>query len=756
MKSRLLTLALTLFTLSATAQISHEGQPLHWDSDFTPEVEYKQMPAIDMDAVRAADEITDKVKESAWRFGIEHEVAFNMENSGEWTFEEGLHVWRLGLTCPEALNVSLFLSEFNMPKGGKLLIWNSDRSDYLGAFTSENNKEWGSLSIGLIQGESIVLEYQVVPASKGKGAIEVGQVIHGYRSLLERKAMGPYGNSGSCNINVNCPEGADWQVEKRSVALIINGGYAHCTGALVNNTANDGTPYFLTANHCLGNPTNWVYYFNHESSTCSGSTGPTNQSVSGSTLLASSASSDFALIELSTTPPASYNVEYAGWDHSGVQPQSATGIHHPSGDVKKICHENDSPYASTASGASVWWIDQWEDGVTEPGSSGSPLFDQNHRIVGQLYGGAAACSGTVNNGAYDYYGRFDVSWGLGASTYLDPLGTGVAVLNSYPTNADPSQGCTDPTACNYNPDATTDNGSCLYNDVCGECGGDGSSCSGCTNSAACNYDPSASVDDGSCIIGGSDLVIDILLDNYPSETSWELTGPNGFSLSGSGYSTQGGTVIESICLGEGCYTFVINDAYSDGICCGYGNGAYSLTLDGTVVASGGEFLSSETSTFCVEPLVTDVPGCTEMGACNYNSNATTNDGSCEYGVMAYVDGDSDGFGDVAVADVCLPLPAGMVLVGGDCDDTSASIYPGAAGTAEDFDNNCNGAVEGDELSPTDCYGDLNEDAQITVADLLIVLSEFGCTENCTADVNGDGTVTVQDILELLTIFGSGC
>ena len=760
MKSRLLTLALVLFTLSATAQISHDGTPLQWQNKaFTPEIPTLVMPEIDMDAVRAADAVTDKVKESAWRFGIEHEVSLNTENSGVWTFEENIHVWRLAVNCPDALNISFFLSKFEMPKGGKLLIWNADRTDYLGAFTRENNKKWGSLSIGLLQGETLVLEYQVPEASKGKGSLEIGQIIHGYRSLLERKAavMGPFGNSGACNINVNCPEGAEWQTEKRSVALIVNGGYAQCTGALVNNTANDGTPYFLTANHCLGTPTNWVYYFNHESSTCSGSTGPTNQSVSGSTLLASSGSSDFALVELSSAPPASYNVEFAGWDHSGVQPQSATGIHHPSGDVKKICHEEDSPYASTASGASVWWIDQWEDGVTEPGSSGSPLFDQNHRIIGQLYGGAAACAGSVNNGAYDFYGRFDVSWGLGASTYLDPLGTGVAVLNSYPTNADPSQGCTDSTACNYNPDATSDNGSCLYNDVCGECGGDGSACSGCTNSLACNYNPFASFDDGSCIIGGAELVIDILLDDYPSETSWTLTGDNGTSISGAGYSTQGGNVVVTECLGNGCYTFTITDEYGDGICCGYGIGSYSVILGGEVVASGGSFTDTESTEFCYETIV-DVPGCTEMGACNYDANATSNNGSCEYGVTAYVDSDGDGIGgDIAVADICLPLPAGMVTQSGDCDDANNAIYPGAAGTAEGVDNNCNGTIDAGEEAPVEeCYGDLNSDGQITVADLLLVLSEFGCTESCMTDVNGDGTVTVQDILELLTIFGSVC
>ena len=132
---------------------------------------------------------------------------------------------------------------------------------------------------------------------------------------------------------------------------------------------------------------------------------------------------------------------------------------------QKICFDEDPAYTSTAGSAQVWWIDAWESGVTEPGSSGSPLFDQNQRIIGQLYGGAAACSGSVNNGAYDYYGRMDVSWGVGLSGYLDPLGTGQLTLDSYPTNSNPDAGCTDSPVCNYDPEATEDNGTCLENDV---------------------------------------------------------------------------------------------------------------------------------------------------------------------------------------------------------------------------------------------------------------------------------------------------
>ncbi|MGB1481168.1 MAG: trypsin-like peptidase domain-containing protein, partial [Flavobacteriales bacterium] len=620
---------------------------------------WKSFQALDVATLLAEDVATANIKDAPWRFGVEHEVFWNMQNSGNWSEESGFRVWRLGVRAEGATSLSFYLSRFVVPKGGELFVWDEERTHFLGSFTHENVKEWEGLALSLMEGDSVVLEYREPLSIPATGEIEVSQVVQGYRSLLRREAellaenasSGPFGNSGACNINVNCPEGADWQVEKQAVALIVNGGFATCTGSLVNNTANDGTPYFLTANHCLGTPNTWTYYFNHESSTCSGSTGPTNNSISGGSLLVNNGGSDVALIQLSSAPPASWGVEYAGWDASGASPQNATGIHHPSGDVKKICFENNSPYTSTAGGAQVWWISQWEAGVTEPGSSGSPLFDQNHRIIGQLYGGAAACSGTVNNGAYDYYGRFDISWGLGVSQYLDPLGTGVQVLDGYPTGFNPDNGCTDPTACNYSPDAIYDDGSCTSNDDCGVCGGDNSTCGGCTNPGACNFDPSAVVDDGSCVLNGVNLTFTLLTDNYPAETTWNIVNDAGdIVMEGGPYSGTQTTYTATECVASGCYTLTVNDSYGDGIQYGGVVGNYELVDgDGNVLAqvvTGGNFGSQATHDFCVEAGGPDVPGCTEASACNYDPTATTNDGSCTYSQPYFLDSDNDGYGEV--------------------------------------------------------------------------------------------------------------
>lgn len=657
-----------LFVLQTTnGQVSQGGLPLWNDMSALESLEIQRMPSIDLAALQTADAITDKVKSAAWRFGEEFAVDLGLEH-GAWTEKNETSVWRMVVEAPGALAMSVNFSQFHLPKGAKLFLWNRDHIEFIGGFDHRNHKDWGGLATGLVAGDALVIELQVPTEKRDMCALRVDQVVHAYRDIVGKAALvsealgeqrGPFGNSGACNINVNCPEGATWQCEKRSVALIVQGGFSVCTGALVNNTAQDGAPLFLTANHCLpgsGNVGNWTFYFNHETAGCTGNSGPTNQTVSGGDLLVSSGASDFGLLLLDETPPESYDVFFSGWDGSDDETvQNATGLHHPSGDLKKICLEEDAPYHDNAAGAAVWWISQWEAGVTEPGSSGSPLFDQNHRIIGQLYGGSAACNGNVNNGQIDYYGRMGVSFNNGITEHLDPLGLGIDVLDGYP-----AEGCVTSFVLDMGigianaPDAVLCGGGEVFIDVTLSNFGENNLTSA-TLGYSVNGGPQQTVDwtgnlaqyavatltlPGISAVDGTtevevlvlsvngtddengfndgaiveftafaedtfDFSFELVLDDYGSETTWEIRRQGNTVYSGGPYedNNNGQVISIPLCLEAGCYILEVEDAYGDGMCCSFGDGSFTvLDPEGDVVLTGGDFGASDVTQFCTSAM----------------------------------------------------------------------------------------------------------------------------------------------------------
>jgi lysyl endopeptidase len=656
----LLALVAMIVATPIFAQITQGGEPFSWNEPYGVHHDFETMSTLDLDLLRSQDEVTDQYKEAPYRFGVEHSVSFSPANTGGWNvLEDGTQIWQMAIECPEALSISFLFDEYELPKGARLFIWAADRTQFLGSYNHENNKEAGSFAVGLIYTDQVVIELQVDEGVSTDFPFHLSQVVHGYRDILNKyfevqAERGPFGNSGACNINVNCPEADEWQIEKRSVALIVSGGFAVCSGAMVNNTAQDGTPYFLTANHCLGGETNWVFYFNHEAANCNGNTGPTDQSISGSTLKASNSGSDFGLLELSEEPPADFDVQYSGWDATDDESVvNATGIHHPSGDVKKICFEDDDPYHANQAGAAVWYIDEWELGVTEGGSSGSPLFDHNHRIIGQLYGGFAACSGPVNNGQADWYGRFGVSWdGNSASSrlrdWLDPSNSGAMVLDGWPegfvafendasvnsiqgiedvicdTSIEPSfnirnNGTETLTSAtihyqlNDDPEGTIDWTGSLEQyeqeevDIPELMLADGDN-----TFTAWVTDPNGVPDENEnnnqaevefeAITGDAfDYTLNIILDDYGSEITWEVKQGGNVLYSGGPYPNDADQQLETrtMCLNDGCYTFTIFDSFGDGICCEYGEGSYEL-IDpmGDTVVTGGEYGDDESTFFC--------------------------------------------------------------------------------------------------------------------------------------------------------------
>jgi len=428
----LLGLAVTLSLASmAGAQAGDGGLPPSFEQRLETAAPLELMPPVDTLGLLAEDEAVASSGEPApYRFGWGHEVGFDLENSGLWEdLPSGERLWRLRVESPGAWSLNLIFDRYELPEGARLYVHN-DAGRVLGAFTSDLNQPHGMFATEPLAGDAVTLEY-VEPQSAPIGGLRLDQVVHAYRDILGPGAAGQAAKrgtgttkSGSCNINVNCPLGANWQDQKRSVARLVMGTLL-CTGALINNTANNSKQYFLTANHCYaGNPAVWVFQFNYESPNCTGG-GAVPQSVTGAQLRSRGPISDYCLVEITQAIPTAYDVFFSGWSRSSTPSTTSTGIHHPQGDIKKICQDTNSALPSSFGGAPCWRVASWEFGVTEGGSSGSPLYDQNKRVVGQLYGGQATCSYLFN----DYYGRFDFSWNSGMKNFLDPAGLNPMTLD---------------------------------------------------------------------------------------------------------------------------------------------------------------------------------------------------------------------------------------------------------------------------------------------------------------------------------------
>ncbi|HNW50367.1 MAG TPA: trypsin-like peptidase domain-containing protein, partial [Prolixibacteraceae bacterium] len=421
------------------------------------------IPSATLDSVYPQKMISeDKLLGIQNRYGVveptvidikKESVATKIENKGT--------IWRYQFDSPDAYSLGINFQSFHIPEKASLFIYNPEKGKVAGAFTSINNKESKLFTLADFIGGSVILEYFEPDSAEYSGEVIIGSVTLAYRAQT---------TAATSRIGVNCPTGDDWQVEKNSVCRMTfnDGRYAYlCSGALINNVREDGTPYFLTANHCLSTSSEastLVTYFNYENSTCSSNDASLNHSLSGATLKATLAGSDFTLLLLDENPLSAYKPYFAGWDASGDNPESGVCIHHPEGTPKCISVDQDKIYDNTTliswdnhtySALHSHWDVQFDVGNIEEGSSGGPLFDQNKRIVGQLHGG----SDTDN-----FYGKLSVSWASSTTAtkqlkaWLDPDGTGVKTLDGMGTNVSPKAKFTTQItkACTNNPVQLTD------------------------------------------------------------------------------------------------------------------------------------------------------------------------------------------------------------------------------------------------------------------------------------------------------------
>jgi PKD repeat protein len=447
--------------ISSMAQISEGGIPLSFTiNHLAVQFDQKEFAVPDLEQLMLEDQLNAESKyPKPERMAISVLVNLDLKSAGSWeTLPDGSLIWRLKITVPGALALGVYYDHFYMPEGSKLFLYNEAKTQVIGAFTSQNNPESGLFATEFIQGDAVTLEYTEPAGTTEEAVISISEVAYAYRFIsftnngLERDQSWP------CMINVVCSEGDGWGDQIKGIArLSIKIGYTYwwCSGSLINNTSNNRVPYLLTAEHCgegasISDLNQWIFYFNYQSSTCSGNYGPSSNTVTGCQLKAKDPisgpgggeggggiGSDFELIKLNSTPPSSYNVYYNGWNRTNTPADSGVCLHHPAGDIKKVSTflypmSSSTWWNGTPSHWKVYWAET-EHGLSimEGGSSGSPVFDEDRLIMGDLSGGYE--SNSCNNPSPAWFGKVWFSWDQNGSTpasrlkdWLDPTNTGIS------------------------------------------------------------------------------------------------------------------------------------------------------------------------------------------------------------------------------------------------------------------------------------------------------------------------------------------
>ena len=460
-----------LFSILYT-QTTLELSPKSFTNNIKNELHQIVMPEIDIDQLLIEDQNTPPG--SPFRYGHIFEVDYNLNNSGTWEIlEDGSKLWRLQLKSEDAYSIGIEYDYFQIPQDSEFYVYNSNAEYIFGAYSSHNNQPDYLFATPLVKGDVIILEYFEPADAEFEGQIHLSEIIHDYKDI-----MNFFDNGGNdqriCATNTHgggqlCPEAEPYEMVINATSWLDMGGFI-CSGSMVNNTSYDLSKYYMTAWHCTNgdNPSTFRFYFNYGAYTCSSDNGTAGIGLYGSQLLATSngMDADWTLLNITggNVPDdvwESWKIFYAGWNRSTDNPTISCAIHHPNGSPKRINFDDDTAYSAAwnQGDPGTHWRVFWDNGGTQGGSSGCPLYDENFRLVGVLSGGPDVPCG--DPGSYDLYGKFDRAWD-DVKQWLDPNDTGAMYVDGTYDGSMIIEGCTDPDAENYNSDANIDDGSCFY------------------------------------------------------------------------------------------------------------------------------------------------------------------------------------------------------------------------------------------------------------------------------------------------------
>lgn len=413
----------------------------------------KRITLPSFDAQKLVDE--GKINENIdrpFRFGKGFDTEITLAN-GEWRNVDEGRLWSMEFQSHGAYSINFVFDQFFLSDSAKLYVTNADGTMLYGPVTSKQNTKNGYFLTDLIQGDDVTIYLFEPNSEKGKSKLTIKRVVHAYKNLFSNMAYGNLGGSESCNNDIACfPV---WDEESDAVALVLlSNGTEWCSGSLLMTANQSFRPYFLSAFHCIdssipygslsateiSDAENWMFKFQYKKVTCGGSTSTTGVTYNGAVFRAAWNATDFSLMEMDNSPVGDTGISWLGWDRSGNTPTSGTGIHHPAGDVMKISFDVNQFQTSSWGGTNNHWLLAFDDGVVQKGSSGSPILDQNDRVVGQLHGNQNYNQDlTFCEQSRAEYGRFNNSWrGNGTDTtrlsnWLDPCDLGVETTNTTRT-----------------------------------------------------------------------------------------------------------------------------------------------------------------------------------------------------------------------------------------------------------------------------------------------------------------------------------
>ena len=437
-----------LFSMVMIGQAQDEkgGTPYSFSAKkLSMNIPQMSLPPVNHVALLEEDAINGK--NNPLRISVHQTLHYTMNNSGRLDIlDDGSKLWRVNIKSPNAYAVYLHFSSFEIPEGAELFVYTPDREFVRGKYLKKNEGE--DFYVLDIPGDEIIVEYYEPAGAAFTGHFEIAYLGHVYRDVFVTKGM--WGNAeGKCHLNVMCPEVQhQWQNQVNSVVCIrmLTSQTSYlCSGAIINNVTLNGKPYVYTAGHCYKNAVNndsYYFYFDYQTTACNTNSGGSGYSARGAVVRAvdtdggdnMSKGPDFMLLEITGDLPSQLTAHlyFSGWDISTSTPTVGAAVHHPGGDFKKY-----SKPRQTSSHSSYYWQVRWyigadNKGVTEQGSSGSPLFNAKGNIVGSLSRGSSACNNTSGT---DFYGKLTASWTFKTAAdkqlkcWLDPDNTGVTSLS---------------------------------------------------------------------------------------------------------------------------------------------------------------------------------------------------------------------------------------------------------------------------------------------------------------------------------------